>query len=64
MKNKIDNLDDRCCNKCDFEFQEIILDDDGKPFIPSHYCINNTWYSATDDCHYDDDDLNMEVIND
>ena len=55
MKNKIDNLDDRCCNKCDFEFQEIILDDDGKPFIPSHYCINNTWDSATDDCYYKDD---------
>ena len=53
--NKIDKLDDKCCNKCNFEFQEVILDDDGKPFIPSHYCINNTWYSATDDCYYKDD---------
>ena len=52
----------KVCNKCEFEFQEEILDDEGKPFIPSHYCINNTWYSATDDCHYPDD-LNMEVIN-
>ena len=45
----------KVCNKCDFEFQEEILDDDGKPFIASHYCINYTWYSATDDCHYPDD---------
>ena len=47
----------KVCNKCEFEFQEEML------FISSHYCINNTWYSATDDCHYDDDDLNMEAIN-
>ena len=36
------------CKKCDYESIDNYYDDNGNEFMVSHYCLDNTYYSATD----------------
>ena len=36
----------KSCKKCDYEWTSDFIDDDGNKFVPSHYCINNTFYDC------------------
>ena len=47
------------CKRCDYEWESKFLDDDGKEFVPSHYCYNEKLYACETD-QWEDDQLTDE----
>ena len=53
------DLEPTSCPKCDFEWGEKMVDDDGEEFVPNHYCSDKATLDDGEDSWVEDGEVNV-----